>query len=232
MAATRVQTKSGNAGSYTESCAITWDSNTTTGNTIIVIIGVDQSDKDVISVTDSQSNTYTRIHTGAGSSNGAEYFMYYAYNITGGTTPTVTVNITAGNSQDIVVLAREYSGLTTTDPLDVNTFTSEGSYLQTHTSGTTGSTTTTNQLVVMGMVADAKTPTYSAGSGYSNLSSQGGFDLYLSVAIQDKDITSTGTQSGSFSTTSFTKGSVGIATLKEASAPTSGPSRLTLLGVG
>jgi len=232
MAATRVQTKSGNAGAYTESCAITLDSNTTTGNTIIVIIGVDQSSKDVISVTDSQSNTYTRINTGAGSSNGAEYFMYYAYNITGGTTPTITVNITAGSFQDIVVLAREYSGLTTTDPLDKNTVTSESSYLQTHTSGSTTTTAQANELVVMGMVADAKTPTYALGSGHSNLSSQGGFDLYLSVAIQDKDVTSTSAQSGSFSTTSFTKGAVGIATFKEASAPASSTGRLTLLGVG
>lgn len=211
MAATRVQTKTGKSSGYATTCALTWDGNTTSGSTIIVAVCYNNDYAgNVSTIVDSQSNTYTKINDGAVADVNGE--LWYAYNITGGTTPTITITMTDGF--DVCAIAREYSGLLTTDPLDVS---SEGTTSNTtsHTSATTASTNQANELVVA-MLAGSYNSTYTLGSGYSNLANINANDLYGSIAIEDKDVTSTGTQSATITTGTAINGYFAVSTFKEA----------------
>ncbi len=140
MANALVQTKAlyQNNGAGTTD-AIVWNSNTTTGNMVLVSIGIVGTT--VSSITDSQSNTYTKID-GTGTSR-AE--LWYAYNITGGTTPTVTATCGAIGA-NVTMIIREYSGLTTTDPLDKHVVGTGASTAA--SSGATAATAQANELVV------------------------------------------------------------------------------------
>lgn len=215
--ATVVQKKSGNSGSYTNTCALTWNSNTTTGNTIIVSITYnDDTAGTISSVTDSQSNTYNLIGTGGSSGGDTHTASYYAYNITGGTTPTVTVTMSTGD-HDFSMTMREVSGLTTTDPLDkvAEGTTASGT---SHTSATTATTTQANELVYA-TIGLATTATFTLGSGYSELSETTGSDIYQASASETKRVTSIGTQTATFTSSASAVSYFIIATFKEAGGP-------------
>lgn len=93
---------------------IVWDNNTTTGNLIVVLASVGTSEN-ITAINDTDLNTYTKIEDI--DQNTTTMQLWYAYNIVGGTTPTITLSVTGGDSYAI---AREFSGNFTTDPLDVS----------------------------------------------------------------------------------------------------------------
>lgn len=217
MAYAIVQTKAANAGGYVQVPTIQFDSNTTSGNTIIFSITYNDDVAGVVSsITDSQSNTYAKI---AGGSSGGDTAteLWYAYNITGGTTPTISVTMTVpANYHDFSMTAKEVSGLTTTDPFDVK---AEGSTSSgtSHTSATTATTAQANELVnaTFGLATNG---TFTVGAGYSDLVEVNGSDLYQASASESKRVTSTGTQQATITSSASAVGYFIIATFKEASA--------------
>jgi hypothetical protein len=103
---TLVQTKTGGSNPVP---TITWTSNTTSGNLIIVLVGINSGAATVTGITDSQSNSYARIDSGGAGDGVNIYEFWYAYNITGGTTPTITTTTSAGAATQLII--REYSGI-------------------------------------------------------------------------------------------------------------------------
>ena len=111
------------------------------GNLNIVVVGWNDTSSAVSSVVDSRGNTYTRA-VGPTAGSGLQQSIYYAKNIAAGSnTVTATFN-KAATLPDIRIL--EYSGLSTSNPLDV-TASATGSG-QSANSGS-ASTTSSNELI-------------------------------------------------------------------------------------
>ncbi len=118
--------------------SVTYAAPETAGNLNVVVVGWTDRSSSVISVGDDNNNTYTLAGTSAG--HGLTQAIYYARNIAlpNNTTPTVTVtfNQNAG-FPDVRIL--EYSGLSTTAPLD-NWTGSSGNSVSADSEATTTST--------------------------------------------------------------------------------------------
>lgn len=117
MALAFVQNQSA-TGSAPASLAPVFGSDTTTGNFIFVTLGagnVAQKDTYISSISDG-TNTYQKLWSYQVSTSG--YLeTWYAKNITGGTTPTVTVNLLAGLGACGVSIT-EVSGAALSQPID------------------------------------------------------------------------------------------------------------------
>lgn len=210
-ATTLVQTASGNGGGYVNSYTLALGSNATAGNTLILTIT--SGTTDTVTISDSQGNTWTKF-TNVSDDRKTEGWI--AYNIAAGAT-TITVQFEPSKFADSATIVREYSGLiSASSPTDQFASANDGgSFIQTHTSGTTGTTAQNNELIIGMSGCSNATPTYSAGSGYANVASQAGFDSFTSAAIEDRSVTSTGTYSASFNTTGFVNCGTIVGTFKE-----------------
>jgi RHS repeat-associated protein len=140
--------------------AVTFSSNVTTGNTIVV--GITRYLANITSVTDNQGNTYTPVHTSI--QPGTDFYvdMYYAKNVTGGSV-TVTVAFDSNHTSNVGVY--EYSGLDKTAPLDQVTATTGSG---TAPNGGTLTTTTDNEVYfAVGFDDWGNNAAPTAGSGYT-----------------------------------------------------------------
>lgn len=186
MAYTVVQTR--NATGTGTSIAQTWASNTTTGNLIVVqVFAAFTAFSAPSSVTDSQGNSYSQPTAAQVISNGGIY-TYIAQNITGGTTPTVTVNFSGSGQQNIVQI-REYAGVVTASAVDVSGGSAGNSAAP---STTTASTTNATDLIIGSFAANLSPITFTAGAGFGNPSTATASSG--TVFIQDKEVASTGAQ--------------------------------------
>jgi hypothetical protein len=211
MAIALVQTKTGNGGGYANTNVQALATAVTAGN--MLVLGVTMGSADTIaSVTDNRGNAWTLVTS---SSNGERaVWLYYVKSAKAGAT-TVTVTFGSGMYPDSALVVREYSGLGASASIDKFATGSDGTnYVQVHPAGTTAATSAANELVVVVAGASDKTPGWSLGSTYGNLALQAGFDLYSSVAMQDKVVSATGTQTGSMNTTSYVRGIGVIATFQ------------------
>jgi hypothetical protein len=126
-----------------------------TGNLIVVlarsgtITGGTNGDE-VIS--DSQSNTYTRIGAILGNGGLGEASLWYAKNITGGANVVTCTYVQAVSYRGIIVV--EYSGLDTTSPLDAAPTPVNLSGTGTSTSNSF-TTTSANEVIVLASAYDA-----------------------------------------------------------------------------
>ena len=149
------------------------------GNLNVVAIGWGDTTSLVSTVTDSRGNTYTQAG-GTTTGSGLRQAIYYAKNIAAGSnTVTVTFN-QAAVYPDIRIL--EYSGLDTSNPLDV---TAAGVGTGTLATSAAASTTAANELI------------FGAGSNGDGFSGAGaGFTLrminYYGNLAEDKTVSSTG----------------------------------------
>lgn len=193
MAATLVQAKSG-SNTGTTALAIPLTSNTSTGDTLIVAVNCDQTSDKVSSIT-ATGMTFNKITLASGLIGGgaASYIsIWYAFNVTGATTPTVTINKSATSGIEAVLF--HYSGFTTTDPLDkVNRAVGTTTAI---TTGTTATLSQANEVVVICGASDAGGDTYTPGSGYANLTQKAA--TAGDIAMADKTVASTTAVSGSF----------------------------------
>jgi hypothetical protein len=214
MAIALVQTQTGTSSSTT--LGLTWSGNTTTGNLIVISIVTTST---LSSIVDSQSNTYSVVGSTL-TANTDNNYTYYAKNITGGTTPTVTITI--ASTAEIDAIVREYSGLDTSSPLDQVAGASAG-FSTSPSSGATSTTTQADELVIGWSAAASNNPTYVLGSGYGNLSTQNGTGG--GIAMEDKIVAATGAQTATF-TSAFVFWTCGVASFKGASAAPAGPKTL------
>lgn len=117
-AQTFVQVNNNTVDAVTATMNVTYSSAETAGDLNVVIVGWSDTTASVTSVVDDNTNTYVLAGTTAG--NGEKQAIYYARNIVlpNSTTPVVTVNFNqAAAHPDVRIL--EYSGLSTTAPLDI-----------------------------------------------------------------------------------------------------------------
>ena len=180
--------------------AVTPTSTVTTGNRLIVEVGVWSANAATTSkVTDSAGNTYTELlHFTA--SDGTEMSIWSAPVTAGGTKPVITATTTS--AADIGVAAEEYSGLSATNPVDVSAHaTGTTSAAQSVSSGAT--TATTGSGLAIGFYADSGFNTMlTADPGYTarvNMAMNGNMDLFSEDALVTGGATpapSVGTMSG------------------------------------
>lgn len=221
MAVALVQTAPAANAAFGTSIAVTWSSATTTGNLIVVFVG-SYSTGEALSVTDTQSNTYSSAIThGVSFSVG----LFYAQNITGGS-GSVTAHFSPSSGGVIFCHAREYSGLATSSVFDVG-HAANGS----GTALNSGATATTSNAVELVVAAGALSTngTMTAGTGFGNM------DYFLagasSTGMADLTTSSTGAQTGLLTNSFSGTWEALVATFKTPGGGTTA-NNLTLLGVG
>lgn len=218
MAATTVQTVAGNAGGYVQSPTLAFSGAVTGGNTIIFAITYNDDETGAVSsISDGLSNTYSKI--GGGSSGGdTSTELWYAYNINGGSAPTLTVTMSNANYHDFSMTMREVAGLTTTDPFDVK---AEGSTSSgtSHSVGPTATLAQANEYVYIAFGL-ATNSTFTLGSGFEELSETNGSDLYQASAGESKSVSATTGVTGAITSGSSSVGYMIVATFKEAASAT------------
>jgi hypothetical protein len=166
---------------------------TTSGNFLVVAIGNDSGLTGTItSITDSKGNTYAKANDIATS---VSLSVWYAANITGGSSHTITVNFNDSNTGNVSIVAQEFSGIMASGALD-KTAAATGTSTS-PSSGATATTTQANELVVASLVTAGTATTTTAGAGYSNL---GGPTTITDArtAQASKIVAATGTQTATF----------------------------------
>jgi Galactose oxidase-like, Early set domain/Glyoxal oxidase N-terminus len=162
------------------SVAVTYSSTQTAGNLNIVAVGWGDTTSSISSVTDSKGNTYTRA-VGPTSTTRLQHAIYYAKNIAGGSSNTVTVKFNqAAAYPDVRIL--EYSGLDTSSPLDVTAAATGNG-----TSASSGSATTTSANELIFGAGNSANNYTAAGSGFANRI----INVYGSIA-EDELVSSSG----------------------------------------
>jgi len=199
------------AASATSTTTGAFPSATTTGNLIVVSISTNGTANAVTSVTDVAGNTYTKVWSVVNSSVTSD--LWYASNITGGASQTVTVSVSS--TRATAVVAHEYSGIAVTSPLD-KSVTATGSS-NSPASGSTSTTTVANEIVIGAVAMLGGTTTFTAGSGYTNLNQQDAANV--AVAQESLVVASTGTQAASFGASATTIWACGCITFDGAPAP-------------
>ena len=156
---TLVQHTNKDAGTTTSS-TLAFASSNTAGNWIAVVIRAGGSSAQVLTVSDSNGNTYHQAFEFGTTANPISMAIYYAENINGGAN-TVTVSDTVSGPLRFVIL--EYSGVATSNSLDLA---STGQGLS--TSPNSGSlTTSANGDLLLGAVVTNASATITAGTGYT-----------------------------------------------------------------
>jgi hypothetical protein len=157
-----VQHTSQDAGTETSSLTLSFGSNNSAANFIAVVVRAGSSGE-VITVTDSNGNTYKKavqLDVTLDTPEGHTLAIYYAENIAGGPN-SVTVSNSVYATLRFAIL--EYSGVATSQSLDV-TAAAQGS----STSADSGSATTTaSGELLLGGISTADAQDLAAGSGYT-----------------------------------------------------------------
>ena len=209
MSASVIGTASGSATTTTNPTG-TLSANTVTGDTVVLIF-VDNATTNKVSSVTATGMTFTNIAALSGLIGGgaASYGgVYIAQNVTGATTPVITVTKTGSCSlQFVAIIIR---GLTTT-PQD-KTSRATAANTTTETSGSTATLTQQSEAVIGFGYSDAGTgQTYTVGSGYSSLKSI--VAVAGDVALQFKAVNATTAVSSSMTLGTATDNAGGVLTL-------------------
>jgi hypothetical protein len=170
-----------NVVSSGSSVAATFTSATTAGNTIVVYVIWDNAG--TASVTDSRGDNFTSVSAPVVWDGGFRAQIFYATNIAGGT-DTVTATFQNAVSSFGSIYVHEYSGISTTNPVDV-TASASGSGGTLNSGSAT--TTTANDLIFGAGVSDANVS--AAGSGFTTRDTASG------NITEDKTAATTGSYS-------------------------------------
>lgn len=164
-------------------------SNTTAGNAIIVMASWASSAS--LTCSDNGGNTYYTITTTFDSVNGQALGVCYATNITSTTGLVVKATFSA-NSVYRRIFAAEYSGIASTNPVDV-TSTNMGTATGSADGATTNAATTTSNgdLIFSTVMDDSGSSTATAGTGFTQRASQA-----TGSAIEDKVQSTAGSVAG------------------------------------
>lgn len=176
--------------------AITFSSDVTTGNLVVVSVSLwnTNSDAEVTSVVDNQGNSYQLAVQNPTPQTGSvqPLAIYYAYNVTGGSNFTVTV--TSAQSAFITVAISEYTGIARLiDPLDrTATANAIGAGTTTADSGNTSTTRSDYELVVGAFTQINNTNTGTAGTGFTMRESNNDNETSEALYTEDKFVTTKG----------------------------------------
>ena len=173
----------------TAALALSYVSPQTAGNLNIVVVGWNDTTSTVTSVSDSLGNTYAQAG-GMITGSSARQSIYYAKNIAAGSNTVSVVFNQAARYVDVRIL--EYSGLDTSNPLDV-TSSAAGSSVSPNSGAAT--TTSANELIFG--AGTTATGFYAPGSGFTTRIITGDGDI-----AEDKVVSSTGSYSATGQTSS------------------------------
>lgn len=186
------------------------------GQTIIAVANC-RGQQTTVTFSDSNSNTWTETERRTANliDGDTTVAVGRAFNITGGAGHTVTATFGAACSHHSLAIV-VYSGLTTTDPFDVDISQAQNS--STPTSGNTVSTTQANELVVGAFGYNGGQTTHTAGSGYTKRIERchTAFGGAVCVGIEDKNVSSVGAQAANWTFGGGRHGFFWVGTFKEA----------------
>jgi RHS repeat-associated protein len=192
----------------TTSATLSFASNNTAGNWIAVCVRAGVPGE-TISVSDSRGNTYQKVDQFNEIIDGDTLAIFYAENIAGGAN-TITVTDTTPATLRIAIL--EYSGVATSNSLDV-TATATG----TSVSPNSGSATTTaNGELLVGMIMAGSAATFTAGSGYTTEEAVPA-EPNTKLMVEDQIQAAAGTASANASLATSDDWAAALATFKAAS---------------
>lgn len=205
-------------GPSVNSFPLTLGTNVTAGNFLGAMYSVFLSGGSIPNATPTGGGTWNTT-TAPTEQNAGNAFVCYAMNATGGAT-TVTVDYGTGFYVEGSVV--EFSGMVTTSALDVQTSNSNAGST-TPTSGTTGTTSQANELVLVCVQVSTSSTNVGldvpATTGYTNLHVEQDSGSTIGHSSDYKIVSATGTQSAAWGTLSASEAwSAKIATFKEASA--------------
>lgn len=222
MAIALVQSNSAYAGAAATTITCQFLSNTTTGNTLIVYGGVNADGTDeFVSVSDG-TNTYTKRAATFSTNDTFIGIIFDAVNITGATTPTLTLTFDEALESRLIHIA-EFSGLSTA-PFDQANANAQDTPSGTDavTSGTVV-TTQADELIVGGAFNTniASPATYAAGTNFTALQTA---DTTPWNRSEYRIVSSTGTYAATWTPSDGTSNSVAcVATYKAASVAPNAP---------
>ena len=177
-----VQATSATPAGYVSSASVAFTSAQSTGDLNVVAIGWTDSTHAVQSVTDSAGNTYAAATSMLVVPGSRSHILYYAKNIATAATNTVTVTFN-GSVPNADVRILEYSGLDTSNPLDVSVSASG-----TGTALASGSLNTNNANELLVAADDVQHAIAAAGSGFTQRVYTGDADT-----VEDEIVSSSGT---------------------------------------
>ena len=231
-----VQTKAHGSNTGTNVCPITASG---AGNFLYCFINCTGSTAPT-SVVDNQSptpNTWTLAASYPSLTEGGVYcyFLPSASNLGGITSVTVNGGVTGGDGNQVIV--EEISGLfghiTAADKTAGQTSSANPA-----TSGTVSTTSQANEFYVgyAGAIEAMATPTWTVGSGWSNLSAQFSFNFAGPVLIfgqlESQEVTSTGTPAATFGNSGTVSTNTVIVTFKESGGASTNNGFLSLIDCG
>lgn len=222
MAAAHVQSTSAQAtGTAPVPVSVTLNG-VTTGNLLVLAVsgfagggGGPWSGTPTISVSGGQAVTWVRVvHAGFGSNFGI--VLYYAQNAIAGSY-ALTVTPPTG-STDAAVAFAEYSGMLTASVLDKSaTGNNTGSSL---TTAATAATAQADELIIGAFSHDNNTPTITAGSGFTLRQSVANSSTSIGIALEEKIVSATGTQTAAITYTTSQNNAGIVATFKASAVAT------------
>ena len=188
-------------------------STTTAGSLVVVCTTTDSGTNSISSIT-CAGMSFAKVDSSLVSGGTYDVELWYAFNITAQTTPTLTINYVAGAIGGGII--REYSGGLTTDPLDKHVI-AVGTTASL-SSGATAALTGSNDLVIgYGGTGDSGN-TYTAGSGFANATTLK-VGTTVDMGMEDKTLSgSTAAQTATFTITNISNNACGVATFQIAAA--------------
>ncbi len=204
-------------GSGVGSLSVSFSANNTAGNLIIAVVRMSTTSQ-TVNVTDSAGNIYVDAVSQAQIVDRHQLHLFYGKNVSGSSN-TVTATFSSTNNHPWIAIY-EYSGISTTNPLD-QTAHAQGSSTSPDT-GSTSVTSSANELVFAATSLPASyAGTVTASAGYI-LQQQ---DTGSSRAATEAGIANgTGTFHGAFNLSSATNWGAIVATLRPAASRDESPS--------
>lgn len=188
MAIALVQTA--NPTATTGNTVATFAAPTTPGNLIVCFIGTTGANDTVGTPTDDAGNTYVSEYA---SSNNGSIRCYFARNAQSAENIT---GVFVGTTDTHSLIVREYSGMSGTNITgDVNRVGS-GTSTALNSNATTTSTSEPTELIVCSGLIIAGSASLSLGAGFSNLATNNFGGNTAIFGVEDKIVSSTGTQTG------------------------------------
>lgn len=183
-------------------------SNLNTAGNLIVAFARMSSTNQTVTVSDTLGNVYSRAVSQAQTSDGHQIYIFYAKNIRAGAN-TLSAAFSAVNNHPFIAIY-EYSGLSTTAPLDT-VAAAQGSSASVNT-GSTGSTSSARELVFAGSgFPNNWAGAIAAGSGYTLQQQDAGTSR---AATEAAIVSSMASYSGTFGLNASTSWSSVVATFQ------------------
>jgi hypothetical protein len=203
-------------GSGVSSVTATFPNKNGAGNLIIVFVRASTTTQ-TVTITDSAANSYVQAVSQMQTSDGHQTRIFYAKNIAAG--PNTVRATFSGINNHPWLAVYEYSGLSTTAPLDQVAH-AQGSSSSAN-SGLTAVTTSANELIFAGLgLPSGSSVTVAAGSGFT-LALQDTNQSGSRAASENKIVSAAGAYAGVFTLSGSTYWSCVVATFRQASTTVS-----------